>query len=238
MSDKHVPVDLPGKIQEARIGRLESEVAVLRGLLDQHDRYASANPAYVNSDLCQRTRDALGIDLEAKQKVAAEKARGVDPKRPVGYLWWSASNLAEARQWEHELTAKGAQVVKIEQLYADQPKGQQDFIFMLNKDRAASIIGQEPGEEEWLELSPFEVVVDHFDPSGNRKSRARYKVAALYEDDAVLQATRYASQYSDFAHAGVGSTLEARATSLPDEELFESVCRPISRHDRDQETTP
>ncbi len=71
----------------------------------------------------------------------------------VGRIWWSADNLAEAQQWEADLTDKGARV----ELRPESDREIVDVIITLERARAKEILGHEVDPEEWMtEDGPIE----------------------------------------------------------------------------------
>lgn len=65
----------------------------------------------------------------------------------MGKLWWMASNLAEAQEWNSSLTAKGA----IVEIKADEENV--DVFITLERSRAVEILGYPVADGDWLDES-------------------------------------------------------------------------------------
>lgn len=65
----------------------------------------------------------------------------------IGRLWWSADNMAEAGSWKAKYEAAGALFVAMDPAI-DAPRVR--VLLVLEKAKAAAILGYEPEAEEWL----------------------------------------------------------------------------------------
>jgi len=70
--------------------------------------------------------------------------------KPTGKIWWSADNLAEAKQWETDLLSKGAISVVLK---PEDDRENVQVLITLDRSKANEILGYAVDEEEWLDES-------------------------------------------------------------------------------------
>jgi hypothetical protein len=71
----------------------------------------------------------------------------------IGKLWWNADHMEEAQQWQKEYLAKGALLVELK---PEDDRPIVSVLITLHQERAKEVLGYEPEEEEWLDLSEME----------------------------------------------------------------------------------
>lgn len=70
-----------------------------------------------------------------------------------GTIWQIADSKHEATEWATQYLARGARSVKIEP-HADGSSAC-DVLIVLPRDKAAQVLGTQPGDEEWLDEPDF-----------------------------------------------------------------------------------
>lgn len=93
------------------------------------------------------------IDKEGRFGVPAQDPLTAEDEEAVindekGQIWWTAADQAEADKWVKDLTAKGCTIRKVE---SEPDRTLVHVVFELSKSKAKSILGYQPGEEEWLD---------------------------------------------------------------------------------------
>lgn len=142
-----------------------------------------------------------------------------DAKKSYGYIWWTADSMEEVAKWQSEIEPKGAKVVRLKQ----DDEGTVRFIFVVNKENVEQVLGYQPGDEEWLVLSPFAATIKVF--GGNKEPEHLIKVtlAGLNKETAWHVLREYVKRKFGMENAELDGSTTIEVTELPDVDLYESV---------------
>lgn len=143
----------------------------------------------------------------------------INTRKPMGFIWWIADNVAEAEKWAKDIQAKGGVVVKSTQ----DKDGQVDFVFAVNKENVAEALGYIPEEEEWLTLSPYEVTLKYMLDDKVCDS-VTYRLAATNEVAAIRLAMIDSATQGKYAESHSAYGVYPSVHTPNDEDLHESVC--------------
>lgn len=123
--------------------------AALSGLkariMDREAKINDPHGDYTGND--SRVPDGRDYDLLYTDTISTLAAIECIRTPTVGRLWWTADTADELARVLGELTSKGATIIKVD-TEQDSPRIQ--YLFELEKARAAEILGYTPASDEWL----------------------------------------------------------------------------------------